>query len=931
MIEGDTQTGPTVGLANRGNSHLIVYDYANNIGYEFYQASRPSENSDGEWNAVQETVWNFNTNQFCNLGETSADAAGLSILAGLVRPDEGLPVSDGGQGAIDHAIRITLPSADILDQFIYPAAHEANSGTNTAVQLPMGARLRLNPSFNISYLDPESQIIAKAMQTYGVIVADNGSTFYLSGASYSPDSSNDFDLTWNDNDIQSTTNGLKSIPISEFQVLNLTPVVTGLSETTGSAGTTITVTGQNFSGAAGNLQVLFGKTAATNVTYVSDSQITCTVPAGSGTVNVQVQSGITTTPMSENYTSPIFGYGISATSSSDLFTYGTSTPTPSASSLELSTSESSTTAGTALTVTVTALTSSGTTDTDYTGTVYFTSSDSKAVLPANYTFTTANDGVDTFTVTLKTAGTDTITVTDSATSTITGSASVTVTPAAASSYSLSGLPSSTTAGTALTFTVTVLDPYGNVATGYTGMVHFTSSDAQAALPANYTFTAANAGAHSFSATLNTAGTDTITATDTATSSLTASASVTVHPIPTSNPPTITRETPAANARGVKTNTTVTAVFSEAVQSGTISFVLKNASGTSVPATLSYNSSTLTATLTPSTALAFGTTYTATVSGAENTSGTAMTAPVRWSFTTLHEWNQATPADLNAGTNSGTALVNPSTGGLQLASTFCDTCTETTLSSAWTLTTWASGGKASFANGTMSITRAMIATTASAGSKGVQASLDFGAATYQHFGLATGLASVSGNSWALFSTMGTTNTLYARVNVNGKDTDVSLGALLSGWHTYQISPVRGGYQFYVDGSLKTTITGTVVSGTPLKVVLSSYTAKALQAEMIRLVSYVSSGTYTSAVYNTGTVTSWGTASWTANLPAGTTMTVEVRSGNTASQGSGWSSWTPVTNGGPITCPVRSYLQYKMIFTTTHSAVTPSLTSIDFTWM
>ena len=134
-----TRTGRWLGLANRGDSHLIVWDEDNNIAYEFYQASRPSENSDGHWHAAQETVWNMNTNTFRTLGWTSADAAGLAILPGLVRPDEALPVSQGGQGAIDHAIRFTLQNNIILNQFIYPASHVANPGnTNTADQAAHG-------------------------------------------------------------------------------------------------------------------------------------------------------------------------------------------------------------------------------------------------------------------------------------------------------------------------------------------------------------------------------------------------------------------------------------------------------------------------------------------------------------------------------------------------------------------------------------------------------------------------------------------------------------------------------------------------------------------------------------------------------------------------------------------------------------------------
>jgi plastocyanin len=322
VIEGDFQNGPNVGVNNRGDSHLIVYDEDNNVAYEFYRASRPSENSDGQWHADQESVWDMKTDTFRTLGYTSADAAGLAILPGLVRPDEGLPVSQGGQGVINHAIRFTLQNSIILDQFLYPASHVANSGSNAAVQPPMGARFRLKAGVDLSLLNPESRVVAQAMKDYGMIVADNGSNFFFSGASYSVNASNAQTLTWSDNDIQDSTHGLKSLHFSDFEVVSLAPVVTGLSATSGAAGQTVTVTGQNFSGAAGRLQVNFGNTPATNVTVLDDGHVTATVPAGSGTVDVRVQSGVSDPNDSQNINSPVFGYGTSAVSSADRFSYG---------------------------------------------------------------------------------------------------------------------------------------------------------------------------------------------------------------------------------------------------------------------------------------------------------------------------------------------------------------------------------------------------------------------------------------------------------------------------------------------------------------------------------------------------------------------------------------------------------------------------------
>jgi hypothetical protein len=186
------------------------------------------------------------------------------------------------------------------------------------------------------------------------------------------------------------------------------------------------------------------------------------------------------------------------------------------------------TAGTSFSLTVTAQNSTGVTDTGYTGTVQFTSSDVQAGLPANFTFTAGDAGTYTFTVTLKTAGSQSITATDTTASAITGTLSgISVSPAPASQFVLSGLPSTTTAGVAQTVTVTAEDPYGNVATGYTGTVQFTSSDPQASLPANYPFTTADQGVHVFMLAFETAGTQSVMVTDTASGITAAQSGITV--------------------------------------------------------------------------------------------------------------------------------------------------------------------------------------------------------------------------------------------------------------------------------------------------------------------------------------------------------------------------------------------------------------------
>ena len=217
-----------------------------------------------------------------------------------------------------------------------------------------------------------------------------------------------------------------------------------------------------------------------------------------------------------------------------------------------------TTAGVAQSLTVTAIDAYGNAATGYTGTVTFSSSDVQAGLPANYTFTSKDAGVHTFSVTLKTAGTQSITVTDTANAAFTTTQSgISVSASStAGSFVVTGFPA-TTAGVAQSFTVTVKDPYGNLTTGYTGTVTFSSSDVQAGLPANYVFSAADAGTHTFSATLKTAGTQSITVKDAVASTvlgsqtgIAVSAAATVASLSVSGFP--------ATTAGVAHNVTVTA-------------------------------------------------------------------------------------------------------------------------------------------------------------------------------------------------------------------------------------------------------------------------------------------------------------------------------------------------------------------------------------
>jgi hypothetical protein len=486
VIEGDYQNGPNpngggYNPGQRGDSHLIVWDETTNTAYELYGVTRPSDprlfpntrgvelpHTDGQWHAAQETVWNMNTDSFRSLGNTSADAAGLSILAGLARPDEGLPVSQGGQGAIDHALRFTLPAGDVNAQYIYPASHVAGSNASST-NLPMGARLRLmnTPAVNavVATMGPEAQIIATAMQQYGLVLADIGSPMYVSGASASVNASNAINFTWNMNDVL----GLHALTAGDFQVVDLTPVVSGLSMHSGSAGSTVTITGQNFSGAAGHLSVLFGNTPASNVTVVDDAHVTAVVPNGSGMVNVRVQSGVNAVDPNnpnDNVNNPIFGYGISAVSAADQFTYSGQSISGANSTASFATPTVA--SGNTDTVTIVVKDTMGNAVTGLAGGAFGLSLSGGG---SGGTFgavtATATPGTYTAVFTGTTAGTaSTLTVTVSGV-TVTTQPTVTVTPGAVSGMNSTASFATPTVATGNTDTVTIVvkDAAGNAITG----------------------------------------------------------------------------------------------------------------------------------------------------------------------------------------------------------------------------------------------------------------------------------------------------------------------------------------------------------------------------------------------------------------------------------------------------------------------------------
>ena len=189
------------GKKGHGDKHVLVVQEGSCKLYELYRAHRKGTG----WAAASGAVFNLRSNALRPEGWTSADAAGLPIFPLLARYPE---VSSG---QIDHALRVTVPSTQ--DGYIHPAMHYASSSSNPNLP-PMGLRLRLKESYSLAGFSGESLVILEALKRYGLIVADNGSPWFITGA---PNSG------WNDENLEE----IKRVPGSEFEAVESGPILHG--------------------------------------------------------------------------------------------------------------------------------------------------------------------------------------------------------------------------------------------------------------------------------------------------------------------------------------------------------------------------------------------------------------------------------------------------------------------------------------------------------------------------------------------------------------------------------------------------------------------------------------------------------------------------------------------------------------------------------
>lgn len=191
------------GASSDGDRHVLVVDRDNGMLYEMGNAY--PQNGGASWEAGAGAVFNLNSNKLRPKYWTSADAAGLPILPGLVRYEE------VAAGKITHAIRFTVSKT--RKAFVSPARHYASTSRSTS-RPPMGMRVRLKKSFKISNYPKQARVILQAMKDYGLILADNGGNWFFSGA---PDS------RWDDDQL----NTLKKVPGSAFEVVKMGKITKG--------------------------------------------------------------------------------------------------------------------------------------------------------------------------------------------------------------------------------------------------------------------------------------------------------------------------------------------------------------------------------------------------------------------------------------------------------------------------------------------------------------------------------------------------------------------------------------------------------------------------------------------------------------------------------------------------------------------------------
>ena len=280
--------------------------------------------------------------------------------------------------------------------------------------------------------------------------------------------------------------------------------------------------------------------------------------------------------------------------------------------------------------------------------------------------------------------------------------------------------------------------------------------------------------------------------------------------------------------------------------------------------------------------------------------------------------------------NNTTLAAIGDGEVRLAGALADTFDGPTLDSGkWEWGNWSGGSYTPAPNGTLSVDTtggAWVRSRNTYTGATVEGLLSFGAAPYQHFGFASD--GFVGNRYAIISTAGTNNHLFARLNNNGSEQSVDLGAIPAGMHPYRVVWTPQGtsdqVQYFIDDVQVATLSANPLPALYIYISNASAGTPLIADAAQTMPPFVGSGTFTSCSFDAGANVNWQTLAWVTNLPGATSIDLESR---TSFNGTAWSSWSSVpANTGAISNPAGRYLQYRATFATSDSQVSPELLSV-----
>ncbi len=290
----------------------------------------------------------------------------------------------------------------------------------------------------------------------------------------------------------------------------------------------------------------------------------------------------------------------------------------------------------------------------------------------------------------------------------------------------------------------------------------------------------------------------------------------------------------------------------------------------------------------------------------------------------------TVADFSGGnTGAGTYVSETDNGEVTLKPTEGSEFSGSSLPSGWSDFVWNAGGAATVAGGKLTVDGARAGTDATYGSgRALEFEATFPTDPFAHIGFGV---DYNDSPWAMFSVKPDGN-LYARTDNHAGDVqETSLGSgLLASPHDYRIEWGPSEVRFYVDGSLAATHT-TSFGATQMRPLASDYNTGggALVIDWLRMTPYPGSGTFTSRVFDGGATVAWGALNWTEQTPAGTSIALSVRTGDTPSPDGSWSGWTPIAASGDDMPGTSRYAQYKAELVSGDADVTPTLSEVVLT--